>query len=98
MWSLLRRLLERKGSSLNALRLGKAAVKHPSQLPDLMGWGGDSETHRAGVLYVGRRRYAHHDHCCCCLCNFLRCGLALVGAVTCPDRRGAPMAKEVVVE
>jgi len=38
MWSLLRRLLERKGSSLNALRLGKAAVKHPSQLHDLMGW------------------------------------------------------------
>jgi hypothetical protein len=47
MWSLLRRLLERKGSSLNALRLGKAAVKHPSQLHDLMGWGGDSEAHRA---------------------------------------------------
>ena len=48
MWSLLRRLLERKGSSLNALRSGKAAVKHPSQLHDLMGWGGDSEAHRAG--------------------------------------------------
>jgi len=44
----LRRLLERKGSSLNALRLGKAAVKHPSQLHDLMGWGGDSEAHLAG--------------------------------------------------
>ena len=43
MWSPLRRLLERKGSSLNALRLGKAAVKHPSQLHDLMEWGGDSE-------------------------------------------------------
>ena len=48
MWSLLRRLLARKGSSLNALRLGKAAAKHPSQLHDLMGWGGDSEAHRAG--------------------------------------------------
>ena len=48
MWSLLRRLLERKGSSLNALRLAKAAVKHTSQLHDLMGWGGDSEAHRAG--------------------------------------------------
>src|SRR6516164_4618080 len=28
---------------LNALRLGKAAVKHPSQLHDLMEWGGESE-------------------------------------------------------
>jgi hypothetical protein len=47
MVSPLRRLLERKGSNLNALRLGKAAVKHPSQLHDLIGWGGDSEAHRA---------------------------------------------------
>jgi hypothetical protein len=94
----LRRLLERKGSSLNALRLGEAAVKHPSQLHDLMGWGGDSEAHRAGVLYVGTRRNAHHDHCCCCLCNFLRCGPALVGAVICLDRRGAPMVNKVVVQ
>ena len=55
MWSLLRRLLERKGSSLNALRLGKAAVKHPSQLHDLMGWGGDSEALVQGVLNGSER-------------------------------------------
>jgi hypothetical protein len=47
MVSPLRRLLERKGSSLNALRLVKAAVKHPSQLHGFMGRGGDSEAHRA---------------------------------------------------
>lgn len=34
--------MERKGSRPNAPRLGKAAVKHSSQLHDLMGWGGDS--------------------------------------------------------
>ena len=80
----MRRLLERKGSSLNALRSGKAAVKHPSQLHDLMGCAVILRRIVQGVLYVGRRRRNdHYDQCCCCLCRILRCGVAMVGVTSC---------------